>query len=133
MVTKIKATPFKVKPTIVIEDVVVDGFTLPIPSTARVVISYIAAFCAGLGIGYVGGMLIEFLVLGALSLTGSLFISIVVYVLSYLAMLYAAFIVGGWIGVSVLNGSVDRCYQNVSNRVRGLFSFNVFANVKEAS
>ena len=97
---------------------------MAMPSTARLVISYVAAFCTGLGIGVVGGMLIEFLTLGALTLTGSLFIAIVIYVLAYLAMVYAAFIAGGWVGIGVLNGGVDKCYQLCSSTVRGWFSFN---------
>lgn len=137
MATKIKATPFKtasfkVKPTIV-DAVFIEELASPVLSTARVVISYVAVLCTGLGIGFVGGMLIEFLVLGALTLTGSLFISLVVYALGYIAMLYAAFIAGSWVGASVLNGSIDKCYQNVSSRVRGLFSFSSFSTSKEAS
>lgn len=86
----------------------------PLPSGARMVASFVASFCVGAGIGYVGGMALEFLVLGALTLTGSAFLAFAVYVLGLLLLLMSAYFAGGWVGNLVLRGGVSKCYQKYS-------------------
>ena len=131
------AAPQRAKKTVV-EDVVVkpvsaamnedikhlfSKYKIAMPSGTRVVLAFIASFCVGGIIGYVGGSLLELAVVGAMSLTGSLFLSVAAYILGVIAILYTCYKAGGWVGGFIMSGDVDLCYQKCSNRVRGFFTF----------
>lgn len=130
----------KLKPTIVIEDVtpkpapteksihddvehLFAKYGVSVPSSTRVFTSYVASFCVGLGIGYIGSIILETLVIAAMMLTGSTFFAMAMYIVGFLAMLYASYKTGGWVGEFILSGNIDRCYQKCSNTVRGFFAF----------
>ena len=99
-------------------------YAVNLPSGTRIVVSFIAAFCISAGVGYIGGVLLEFLVLGALAFSSSVFLSVALYVLGVLAVVYASYKAGGWIAGVVLTRGAERCYENVSSSVRGFFSAN---------
>lgn len=135
-----KAAP-KLKPTVVIEDVapiakptmaqsinddikrLFAKYKVVVPSTTRVLISMVAAFCVGMGIGYIGSIIVETLVISALMLTNSLFIGVIVYILGVMATMYVAYKTGGVVGNYIMSGSIDRSYQKCSTAVRSFFSF----------
>lgn len=115
------------KPTAAsIDDDIKDLFAkyeVNVPSGVRVVVSYVTAFCIGLGVGYIGGMLLEFLVVSALTFTSSVFLAMAIYVLGIVAMIYGSYKLGGWVGHYIMSGDIDRSYEKCSNVVRGFFSF----------
>lgn len=96
-------------------------YSVAVPSTTRVVINFIACAVVGAGIGYIGSALIEMLVLGAFAFTGSVFLSVALYVLGVVVTLYLAYKAGGYVGDAIMSGRVDRSYQKYSNVVRGWF------------
>ena len=139
MVTKIKAA---LKPTIVIEDVVFTHTTKPtfneailanikgmavkynvtLPSTVRVVCSWIACILAGFGIGFIAAPIIDMIAMAALTMSSSLTFGLIVYVLSMCVMIYASYFLGKALDTFITSGAIDRSYQKCSNAVRGFFS-----------
>lgn len=131
--TKATVTDVPTKPTAsAIHDDVKDLFSkygVEVPSTARVVVSFIACVAIGLGVGYIGGLLLETLVISALVFTGSVFFAMTIYVLGVLVTLYAAWQLGGSAHSCIMSVDFDRSYQKCSNfvvdtsqSVRGWFS-----------
>lgn len=98
-------------------------YKVTVPSTTRFIISIVAVACVGLGIGYIGSVIVETLVISALMLTNSLFIGMAMYILGVLATMYASFKLGGFVGNYILSGDIDRSYQKYSNLAVGFFSF----------
>lgn len=78
-----------------------------VPSGTRIVVSLIASLCLGGAIGYFGGSLLGYAMVGALMLTGSAFIAWAIYILGVIALIYAGWKAGGWVGDYILNRKVD--------------------------
>lgn len=130
-----KPAPQRRKPTVV-EDVtpkpvssidedisdIFKKYKVTLPSGTRLVISFVASMCVGGLIGYIGGTLLEFLVLGAMTLSSSLFLSVALYVLGIIGILHAGYCAGSWVGGVIMNQDVDRCYKKYSSLVTGWFS-----------
>lgn len=146
MVTKVKAPSyterFKAarKPTIVnnvedvtpkplaasIQDDIKNLFTkykVAVPSTTRMVIAFVAGICVSFGIGYVGSIIVEALVMAAVTFTASVTFGLVLYIFGLLATVYAGYITGNSVAHRIMSGDIDRSYQKCSNAVRGFFSF----------
>lgn len=130
---KSKSTPSARKATIV-EDATPKGeglfegmealfkaHEIVMPSTTRWVVALTVSAVAGGVIGYAGGTLLGYCVAGVLLFSGSALLAFLVYFLGILIIMITAFKTGGFIGGFIMSGDVDRCYQNVSNRVSGWF------------
>ena len=98
-------------------------YKVVVPSTTRFIVSLVAMFAIGFGIGYIGSILVETLVIASMMFTGSLFIGVAMYVLGVMATLYTSFRFGGYVNEFIMSGSIDRCYQKCSTSVLGFFSF----------
>lgn len=156
MVTKVKSSvrsytaqhKAALKPTIVVEDVtpivkptlsesihddvrqMYAKYKVAVPSTTRFVVSCVATLAISFGIGYIGSVIVETLVIASLMLTGSLFLGVAMYVLGVIASLYASFVVAGFVNNFIMSGDIDRSYQKYSDlvlnkcsSVRGFFAF----------
>lgn len=99
-------------------------YKVEVPSTTRFIVSCVAMVTIGFGIGYVGAILVETLVIASLMLTGSLFIGMAMYVLGVLATLYTSWKVGNFVNSFIMSGDIDRCYVKYSDKVLNFFSFN---------
>ena len=91
------------------------------PSTTRWVVSMVASAVAGGLLGYAGGTLLSYCVAGVLLFSGSALLALLVYIVGILLILLASYQAGKIIGGFILSGDIDRCYENVSNRVSGWF------------
>ena len=149
MVTKVKAPSYTaqhkaaLKPTIVIEDVVFTHTVKPtlsesihedvkalyakykvaVPSTTRFIVGCVATFAIGFGIGYIGSIIVETLVVASMMLTGSLFIGVAMYIIGVIATIYVSLIAGNHVSKFILSGDIDRCYIKYSDKVVNFFSF----------
>lgn len=88
---------------------------IAIPSKRRVIVSLIASLIVGIGIGYFGGHLLGMLTAGALVLTGSAFLSMLVYILGLCLLAYAAFVAGRKVSQYILTSNVDSDLAAVRN------------------
>ena len=98
-------------------------YKVAVPSTTRYIVSCVASLAIGFGIGYIGSIIVETLVIASLMLTGSLFIGVAVYVFGVIAAVYASFIVNNYVYKFIMSGDIDRSYQKYSNKVVEFFSF----------
>lgn len=98
-------------------------YKVAVPSTTRFIVSAVATFAICFGIGYVGAVLVETLVVASLMLTSSLFLGVALYILGVFATIYASLRVGSFVNNFIMSGDIDRSYQKYSNVVRGFFSF----------
>lgn len=92
---------------------------IELPSKRRVIVSLIASFIVGAGIGYFGGHLLGMLVAGALVLTGSAFLSMLVYILGLCLLAYAGFVAGRKVAQYILTSNVDSDLAAVRNTLGG--------------
>lgn len=100
-----------------------EKYKVVVPSTTRVILSFVACAFIGMGIGYIGSIIVETLTIAALLTTNSLFIAVAIYVLGVVAVLYSGYTLGTVVGNYIMSGDVDRSYQKYSNAVRSFFSF----------
>lgn len=88
---------------------------IELPSKRRVIVSLIASLIVGGCIGYFGGQLLGMLVAGALVLTGSAFLSMLVYILGLCLIAYAGFVAGRKVAQYILTSNVDTDLSAVRN------------------
>ena len=92
---------------------------IELPSKRRVIVSLIASVIVGAGIGYFGGHLLGMLTAGALVLTGSAFLSMLIYILGICLIAYAAFVAGRKVAQYILTSNVDSDMAAVRNTLGG--------------
>ena len=92
-----------------------------IPSGKRVIVSLIAGLVVAACTAYVGISLVAYLTVGAMLLSGSAFLTFIVSFLGYVLTLLLSLYSFGKVQAFILTGGVDRCYQNASSFVGGLF------------
>ena len=160
MVTKVKAPSYTaqhratLKPTIV-EDVVAKPtlsesihadvkqlyakYKVEVPSTTRYLVSCVAAIAIGFGIGFIGSIITETLLVASMMLTGSLFIGVAMYMLGVIATIYVSLMVNSHVYKFIMSGDIDRSYQKYSNAVVNTCSSmfgavrNRFSNTQEVA
>lgn len=96
-----------------------DSLGVPVPSWKRVVITYVAAMCAGYGLGTLF-ILVDALLLSSLMAT-SVFLYWAVWAVGLLLTLYAGFKLGNAIGNYIMSGQIDRDIAVAKNKVSGWF------------
>lgn len=140
-VASTKATPAKpqvktaAKPTVTAEPVVedtefsTDEFmaalksrfgNFKIPSGRRMLASIVAQCILGFGIGYVGGLLISYALVGAALLTGSVLIQWMVWVLGVALVIYTSYKACLRLGRYIALGEIDHDFARARNWLRGL-------------
>ena len=71
------------------------------PTRARLVVAFVASFCSGIAFGWLAGMAVEYLTISALVFTGSAFLAGAIWLLGWIAAVYAFIFhmpnVGQWI------------------------------------
>lgn len=92
-----------------------ESLGIAIPSKRRVIVATVASIIVGGCIGYFGGQLLGMLVAGALVLTGSAFLSMLVYILGLCLLAYAAFVAGRKVAQYILTSNVDTDLAAVRN------------------
>lgn len=97
---------------------------MKIASWKRWVCAYTASFLTGFGIGYVGQILLNLLLVGAAALAVPMFLQFAILVIGWALMFVAAWKLGRKVGVAVLMGDVDRGVANAWGTVRGWFGAN---------
>ena len=93
-----------------------------IPSWKRVLVSFVACFAAGYLIGSVASVLMDIVVTGALSVTGSMFVAWMFYAIGLVIAIYAAFCAGRAISKYILSGSIDQDFVAAKNWFGNMFS-----------
>lgn len=92
-----------------------ESLGIAIPSKRRILVATVASIIVGGCIGYFGGQLLGMLVAGALVLTGSAFLSMLVYILGLCLLAYAAFVAGRKVAQYILTSNVDTDLSAVRN------------------
>lgn len=92
-----------------------ESLGIVIPSKRRILVATVASIIVGGCIGYFGGQLLGMLVAGALVLTGSAFLSMLVYILGLCLLAYAAFVAGRKVAQYILTSNVDTDLSAVRN------------------
>lgn len=91
---------------------------IKMPTTARIVISYIAAFIVGGVIGHVGGTLLAYTLAGAATFGASALVSFLIMVLGIVLLLVASYKAGGRVGNFIMSGDADVCYEYASAKAK---------------
>lgn len=92
-----------------------ESLGVAIPSKRRILVASVASIIVGGCIGYFGGQLLGMLVAGALVLTGSAFLSMLVYILGLCLIAYGAFVAGRKVAQYILTSNVDSDLSAVRN------------------
>lgn len=91
-------------------------------SWKRILCTGVASLLVGYGIGMLAAEVLAYVTLGALLLTGSMFLASVIYVLGILLTLMASFYVGKFVAHQCLTGGVDRAALGAYRKVRSFFT-----------
>lgn len=91
-------------------------------SWKRILCTGVASLLVGYGIGMLAAEILAYVTLGALLLTGSMFLASVIYVLGILLTLFASFQVGKYVAHQCLTGGVDRAALGAYHKVRSFFN-----------
>ena len=92
-------------------------------SWKRWAIAVVASLATSAAVGYLGGYLAVYLTFAAALMTGSMFITYVVYALGVLLTMYAGYRASMFTYIKVIDRSVDDLCAKAYDRVTGLFTF----------
>ena len=92
------------------------------PSWKRVLCAAVLSIAGSYVVGYLGGMLTAFMVVGAIMCGASLFVAQLLYVLGIIITIYAGYRAGGFIYLNVIDKTVDAQFSKAKSWVTGLFS-----------
>lgn len=92
-----------------------NGFELP--STKRVLVSFIIGVLAGGVTLYMGMQLTAMLAMGAAMLTGSAFIAFLALFMGYALSILATAVIGGKVQSFILSGDIDRTFIAAKSKV----------------
>lgn len=93
-----------------------------LPSGKRLLLGFVAAFLTGCVIGYVGSMVLAWLLAGSLLLGAGGFLTMLVTVLTWVLVLIASYWTGGAVGTYIISQTIDRHCTAVWDTVSGWFS-----------
>lgn len=89
-------------------------YKIVMPSSTRLVLTFLATLAFGAGLGYIGSVIITYATLGALMLSGSAFFAVVIYVLGFIASAVASYYACGEFHAFLLSDKPQACYQYCS-------------------
>jgi hypothetical protein len=95
---------------------------LPDVSWKRTICGYIATTLTGAGLGYLGGLVLGALMVGAYVLTASSFLALAIYFIGMIALAYAGYKAGGPVFAYVVTGKIDEHFNLAKSKVLGLFN-----------
>ena len=98
-----------------------------VPSEKRVLCGFVACAIIGAGIGYVGGLLLETIVAGAVLLSGSMFLGLLIYCIGIALLIYGSMKAGAHTMVYVTSGKIDEHVGKVVSKVRDTWN-SVFSS-----
>lgn len=90
-------------------------------SWKRIAVAWIIGLAAALGTSYIMTALVTYAVVGAMLLSGSVFLTNVVYIIGLIITVYTSYRVSVWAHLKVIDRSVDELIANASHSVRSLF------------
>ena len=93
-----------------------------VPSEKRVICGFVACAIIGAGIGYVGGLLLETIVAGAVLLSGSMFLGLLIYCIGIALLIYGSMKAGAHTMVYVTSGKIDEHATAIANKARGAWT-----------
>lgn len=98
-------------------------------SWKRIAVAWIIGLAAGFGVSYIMTSLVTYAVIGAMLLSGSVFITNLVYIVGLIITMYASYRTSIFVHLKVIDRSVDETFANVSNKVRGWFGSSAIKSV----
>jgi hypothetical protein len=93
-----------------------------LPSWQRITCAWIASTIVGAGVSYLGTIAVAYLMAAAIVLTGSMFITSVIYVLGMLLVILASFSAGVGVHVEIITEKLDARYESAKSFVTSLFN-----------
>lgn len=106
-----------------------DFLNQPVVSWKRVMCAWIAGLTVAVGVGYLGGIFAAYLTVGAVLVSGSAFIGMLMYCLSLVFAAYLGFKLSVFTHMKIIDGSVDEMFVSVRNSVRGWFGSSAIESV----
>lgn len=91
------------------------------PTWQRTLCSGIAGALVSFGVGYLGGTIINILVLGTLALTASTFLAMLVMSIGYILTIAVGALAGKKVFEFIAGSGVDKAYASVKSKVTGFF------------
>lgn len=90
-------------------------------SWKRRAVAFIAGLATSCLVGYAVGKLIAYTMVGAILLTGSSFLALVIFVLGLITAMYLGSKVSVFVYMNVMNENIDAQFAKASNAVRCIF------------
>ena len=92
------------------------------PSWKRTLCAAVISIVGTVAIGYVGGLLAAYMVVGAIMCGAPMFIAQLLYVLSFIVAFYASYRAGNFLFMKTIDKSVDAQFSKAKGWVTGWFS-----------
>lgn len=104
-----------------------DLFKGSVISWKRIAVAWVVGLAAGFGVSYVLTSLVAYAVIGAALLSGSAFITSLIYILGIIGAIYVSYRASIFVHLKVIDKSVDAAFAATSNKVRGWFAIKPVA------
>lgn len=99
-----------------------EGLLAGMPSWKRTLCAAIISIVGTVTVGYVGGLLATYMVVGAIMCGAPLFIAQIIYILGLVVAFYASYRAGNFLFMKTIDKSVDAQFAKAKGWVTGLFS-----------
>jgi hypothetical protein len=95
---------------------------ITIPGWKRSLLAFVASFVTGFGVGYIGGTLINILMVATFTVTSSMFLTYAMAIVAFLLTMYVGIKAGQKVGMYIATGDIDRDLIRARDYVKGLFT-----------
>lgn len=121
--TVVNDIPFVDKPQAVPEATLFEELTAQIPDDwRRRTVAAVAGLATSLGVGYIVAAITEYAIVGALTLTGSAFMALLILLLGLIMTMYIGSKSSIFVYTNIVNKNIDRAYSAADATVRGWFT-----------
>lgn len=104
-------------------------FSQPTVSWKRMLTAWVVGLTVAVGIGHLGSVLAAYLTVGAVLVSGSAFIGMLVYCLGIIGTMYLSFKVSVFAHMKIIDKSVDAAFISARDSVRGWFGSSAIKSV----
>lgn len=104
-------------------------FSQPTVSWKRMLTAWVVGLTVAVGVGHLGSVLAAYLTVGAVLVSGSAFIGMLVYCLGIVATAYLSFKVSVFAHMKIIDKSVDAAFISARDSVRGWFGSSAIKSV----
>lgn len=92
-------------------------------NTKRKWISFLSSLVTSFGVSYFGCSASAYVAVFVLTLSGSMLMSFIAWILGVVLSVYAGLKLGSYIGKTILLGDIDRAAIHVGSKIKNIFTF----------